>query len=153
MSQDPSRRISRNDVRVRAWRAILEVPRQLTSIMDAELQEDIGMDLSTYDALLHVFEAGAEGIRMTDLSREMVLSKSGLTNMVDRLEAAGLLRRIPDPSDRRSIRVDLTEEGEAAFRSAGRSHLEAIERHFATHITDDEAAVILDATERVRREN
>ena len=58
MSQDPSRRISRNDVRVRAWRAILEVPRQLTSIMDAELQEDIGMDLSTYDALLHVFEAG-----------------------------------------------------------------------------------------------
>jgi DNA-binding MarR family transcriptional regulator len=151
MSQPHTRRGGRNDPRLRAWRSLMELHMQLTSLFDAEFQEQLNIDISTYDALLHVYEAGPEGIRMTDLSARLVVSKSGLTTVVDRLEKRGLLRRVPDPADRRAIRVAITDEGYALFRTAAKAHMASVENNFSRHIADHEARMIIDIVDRIRR--
>ena len=123
---------------------------ELTSRFDIEFQEQCGIDISTYDTLLHVYEAGPEGIRMTDLSAQLVVSKSGLTAIVDRLEQKGLLHRIPDPDDRRAIRVAISDTGTSLFRSAAKVHMASVEELFSRHLTDQEARTIIDVVDRVR---
>lgn len=122
----------------------------LRAILDEELRAQTDLDLQAYDALLHVFEAGDDGIRMTDLAREIVLSKTGLTSLVDRLQQRGLVQRVPDPTDRRVMRITLTDDGERAFRAAARVHLEGIHEHVTRHLTDDESQAIATAFERIR---
>lgn len=150
MSQPLDRRGGRNDLHLQAWRSLMELHMQLISIFDAEFRQQCDIDLSTYDTLLHVYEAGPEGIRMTDLSDRLVVSKSGLTTMVDRLEERGLLRRIPDPADRRAIRVAITDEGYRLFRSAAKVHMASVEDNFSKQVTDDEAQMIIDIVDRIR---
>lgn len=140
---------ARDDVHVRAWRSMLELRLRLMAIFEAELEAELDVDLTTYDALLHVYEAGPDGIRMTDLSGRLVVSKSGVTALVDRLEGRGLLERVPDPKDRRAIRVAITEEGTRVFRAAAKVHLAGIEHHFTSHVTEDEARTILEVMERI----
>ncbi len=139
-------------IRLRAWRAVLELEGTLTQIFDAELRDRAGIELQTYDALLHTFEAGEQGIRMTDLARHVVLSKSGLTAVVDRLEKRKWLKRVADPDDRRATRITLTAAGEKVFRRAAEVHLDGIEKHFSVHVSDQEAEVIARALNRVRAE-
>lgn len=139
-------------IRLRAWRAVLELEGTLTQIFDAELRAQAGIELLTYDALLHTFEAGEQGIRMTDLARHVVLSKSGLTTVVDRLEKRKWLKRVPDPNDRRATRIKLTAAGEKVFRRAAQVHLDGIAKHFSRYVKDEEAEVIARVLNRVREE-
>ncbi len=118
--------------------------------LDEELRAETELDLKSYDALLHTYEAGAEGIRMADLADRIVLSKSGLTALVDRLEARGLVRRLPDHADRRATRITVTDAGIDTFRAAAAVHLAGIARHFADRITAAEAKTIATALERVQ---
>lgn len=139
----------RVDVRRRAWRAAMVTTSAVADVLDRELRSRTEVDLQTYDAMLHVFEAGNDGIRMTDLARKIVLSRAGLTSLVDRLERRGLVRRDPDPDDRRTIRIRLTEEGATAFRAAAEVHVQGIEQHFGSLLDDEEARIIASALERV----
>ena len=132
---------------------LMELHMELTSLFDAEFRDQCDIDLSTYDTLLHVYESGPEGIRMTDLSETLVVSKSGLTTIIDRLEKRGLLRRVPDPDDRRAIRIAITDEGYALFRSAAKVHMASVEDNFSSHITDDEAHMIIDIVDRIRADD
>jgi len=142
----------KKDIHRRAWRAIMVLHGTLTPLLDAELKGGTEMDLATYDALLHIHEAEDEGIRMTELARRVVLSKSGLTAAVDRLEQRGWVQRVPDPRDRRATRIQLTEDGEDAFRRAAEVHVTGIQEHFASRLSEEEAAVIAEVLERVRKE-
>src|SRR5688500_4521365 len=90
-----------------AWKAAMEANATLLARFDEDLRADAGIDLRTYDALLHVFNSGPPGIRMTDLAREVVLTKAGLTALIDRLETRRLVQRTPDPIDRRAVRITL----------------------------------------------
>jgi DNA-binding MarR family transcriptional regulator len=139
------------DVRRRAWRAAMQATGSLSAVLDDEIRARSELDLQAYDAMLHVFESGPAGVRMTDLAREIVLSKAGLTSLVDRLQARGLVQRTPDPDDRRAMRITLTDRGEEAFRAAARIHLDGIHEHVTQHLTDEEAHVIATAFERLRR--
>ncbi len=138
--------------RRRAWRALMVTYGTITPLLDDELRSATELDLTTYDALLHVYEAGDPGIRMTDLADKVVLSKSGLTTLVDRLEERDLMQRIADPEDRRAIRITLTESGMEAFHTAAAVHVAGIERYFTSQLTEDEAEVIADTLERILRD-
>ncbi len=137
-------------IRHRAWRAVMEMHGAVVAVLDAELRSAAHIDLQTYDALLHVYEAGQAGIRMTELAQNVVMSKSGLTTLVDRIEKRDWMRRIPDPADRRVTRITLTSMGAEVFRSAARVHVAGIETYFACRVTDDEANVIAETLERIR---
>lgn len=132
----------------RAWRNLLEVTAELIRRLDRELRARAGMDIQTYDVLLHLSEAPG-GQRMTDLATVVVLSKSGLTALVDRLQGEGLIQRHPDPDDRRVTRVDVTAKGAARFREASRHHREVVHESFFSAVTVEEANAIAAVLTRV----
>ena len=88
-----------------------------------------------YDVLVHL-EESPEGIRMNELAERILYSKSGFTRVVDRMEEAGLVRRVRPEHDRRSILVVLTDKGTETMEHARRYHRDGIERHFSQHLTD-----------------
>ena len=96
--------------RLRAWRLYFESALALIDVLDAELERDAGIPLRWYDVLVHLEET-PEGLRMNELAERILYSKSGFTRVVDRLEEAGLVRRVRPENDRRSILVVLTDEG------------------------------------------
>jgi DNA-binding MarR family transcriptional regulator len=131
----------------------MEANATLLARFDEDLRADAGIDLRTYDALLHVFNSGPPGIRMTDLAREVVLTKAGLTSLIDRLETRRLVQRTPDPIDRRALRITLTKEGERVFRAAARIHMDGIRERFGSNLSEKEARIVVEVFERIKSEN
>jgi DNA-binding MarR family transcriptional regulator len=86
---------------------------------------------------------------MHELARAVVLSRSGLTRLVDRLEKAGLLRREPDPADRRGSFAVLTDEGAAMRERMWPIYAQGIAEHFGDALDDEEAKTLTRALERV----
>jgi DNA-binding MarR family transcriptional regulator len=134
-----------------AWRSILELESTLMPLFDERLAS-LGIDVQIYDVLLHTNEAGPEGIRMRDLAGSVLISKSGLTSLVDRHEHRGLIARVPDPADRRVTRIQLTPDGADVFRVAATAHVADIEELFASRLTADEARRIHRVLSRIRHE-
>src|SRR3954465_11683429 len=96
LSQEEPPLSSPSPERLRAWRLYFESALALVDVLDAELERDAGMTLRWYDALVHL-EDLPDGLRMNELAERILYSKSGLTRVVDRLEEAGLVRRVrPD---------------------------------------------------------
>jgi len=131
-----------------AWRALLEVHERLTAEMDATLRAEHDLPLAWYDVLVQLTEAG-EPLRMHELADRTLFSRTECTRVVARMEAAGLVAKDRDPHDRRGVHAAITAKGRVALRSAARTHLADIERSFTAHISDEEAAVITAAFERV----
>jgi len=96
--------------RLRAWRLYFESALALLDVLDSELEREAGIPLRWYDVLVQL-EESPEGIPMNALAERILYSKSGFTRVVDRMEEAGLVRRVRPQHDRRSILVVLTKEG------------------------------------------
>jgi DNA-binding MarR family transcriptional regulator len=115
-----------------------------------EMREEHGMPVTWYDVLLHLAEVDGQRLRMGDLARAVVISKSGLTALVDRMEAAGLVRRAVPPGDRRAIDVVLTDAGRERFATVRAFHREGIRRHFTAHVSEREAEQLIAVLGRLR---
>src|SRR2546429_9128844 len=87
--------------RLRAWRLYFESALALIDVLDAELERDAGIPMRWYDALVQLEET-PDGLRMNELAERILYSKSGFTRVVDRMEEAGLVRRVRHDIDRRS---------------------------------------------------
>ena len=96
--------------RLRAWRLFFESGLALQSVLDTELEHQAGLPLRWYDVLVQL-EESPQGIPMSALAGRILHSKSGFTRLVDKMEQAGLVRRVRPEHDRRSILVVLTEQG------------------------------------------
>jgi DNA-binding MarR family transcriptional regulator len=134
--------------RLRAWRLYFESALALNDVLDAELERDAGIPLREYDALVHLEEA-PEGLRMNELAERILYSKSGFTRVVDRMEKAGLVRRVRPENDRRSILLVLTAEGRKTMEQARSQHRNAIEEHFSRHLSDTDIKALTRAFEKV----
>jgi DNA-binding MarR family transcriptional regulator len=134
--------------RLRAWRLFLESGLALHSVLDAELEHEAGLTLRWYDVLIHL-EESPDGIPMSELATRIVHSKSGFTRLVDRMEQAGLVRRVRPEHDRRTILIVLTDHGTETMHRARRYHRDGIERHFSQHLTDNDIKTLTRALEKV----
>jgi DNA-binding MarR family transcriptional regulator len=114
----------------------------LLELMDRELQEDCGLPLAWYDVMIEVYRSPGHSIRMSELADRVLLSRSWITRRVRQLEDAGLLTRTPAPDDQRGIIASLTDAGLDTFRKLERSHTASINRHFATHLSPEDAELI-----------
>src|SRR3954447_15772305 len=130
------------------WRLFFESALALLDVLDAELEHDAGLSVRWYDVLVHL-EESPSGVRMRDLAERILTSKSGLTRVVDRMEEAGLVRRVRPEDDRRTILVVLTDKGTETMERARRFHRDGIERHFAGHLTGNEVKVLTRALGKV----
>ena len=116
---------------VRAFgRALLTVPRAL----DADLLREQRMSGNEYNALMHLSEAPGRKLRMSDLAAASTLSLSGMTRIMDRLEALGLVQRERCASDGRGLEAVLTDAGLERLRQAWPSHLDSVRRHMLDHL-------------------
>ena len=101
-----------------AWRLFLTLHRRLVDAIDRDLQQAGRLPLSSYDVLIELQEAPDHRLRMAELAHRVVLSRSGLTRLVDRLEGEGYLTREQAPGDRRGFYATITEQGVSALRTA-----------------------------------
>ena len=134
--------------RLRAWRLFFESALALLDVLDTELEQAVGIPQRWYDVLVHL-EESPEGIPMNELAERILYSKSGFTRVVDRMEEAGLVRRVRPEHDRRTILVVLTDKGTETMERARRYHRDGIERHFSQHLTDADIKALTRALEKV----
>jgi DNA-binding MarR family transcriptional regulator len=134
--------------RLRAWRLFFESAMALLDVLDAELEQAVGIPQRWYDVLVHL-EESPRGIPMNELAERILYSKSGFTRVVDRMEEAGLVRRARLEHDRRTIPIVLTESGTETLARARRHHRAGIHRHFAVHLTDADVKALTRALEKV----
>ena len=133
-----------------AWRGFLRVHASLLRDLDRELEEAHGLPLTHYEVLLHLANAPDERLRMSDLASSVLLSQSGVTRLVDRLERVGHVIRKPCPDDRRVLYAQLTEEGRCRLAEARPTHLAGVRARFLSHFDDGELDDLTAAWERVQ---
>ncbi len=131
-----------DDLHLAAWRSLLEAHAAVTDLLERELDQELGLALSKFEVLLKLADAPGGRMRMLELADSVLLSKSGLSRLVDRMEESGLVRREGCPPDRRGKFAVLTDEGRRVLRRAAPVHLRGIQEHFASHLDGDEVRVL-----------
>ena len=124
-----------------AWRTFLTAHATLIRRLDAELEEREALALSDFDVLAQLHFAGGT-LRMRDLADSVLLSRSGMTRRVDRLEAAGFVSRAACETDRRGSMASLTDAGRERLERALPVHVQGISDHFLGHLAPDELATL-----------
>ena len=134
--------------RLRAWRLFFESALALLDVLDAELEQAVGIPQRWYDVLVHL-EESPHGIPMNELAERILYSKSGFTRVVDRMQEAGLVRRDRLENDRRTIPIVLTDKGTKTLERARRYHRDGIQRHFSQHLTNADIKALTRALEKI----
>jgi len=132
-----------------AWRGMLRVHAAMTKALDADLLREHGLSLSSYEVLLFLSQAPQGQLRMSELADGVLLSRSGLTRLVDRMEREGLLRREPCEEDARGHYAAITDDGRELFRRARSTHLDGVRDRFLSHFSADELRTLAGLWERV----
>lgn len=125
-----------------AWKGLLFGHATLVEVIDKEMARADLLPLDWYDALLALEMSPDHKLKMSDLAEKVLLSKSGLTRLVDRLEAKGYIRREGCRADRRVAYAVLTPEGLQAREASWPTYRAAIQEHFASQLSEEEAEII-----------
>ncbi len=147
MDRDGTVRLSTTELG--AWRGMLRVHTALIRQLDADLTEAHGLPLRSYEVLLVLHDAPEHRLRMSDLSQSVLLSASGVSRLVDRLEAEGFVERRRCDSDGRGFFAVITEAGEAKVGEARETHLRGVRRLFLQHFQADELRHLAACWDRV----
>lgn len=139
------------DPKGRAWAVLLTAHATLVEKIEIALGEAKLPPLAWYDVLWELEKAEGGKLRMHELARRVVLSRSNLTRLADRLEGAGLIAREDTPHDRRGYHCVITRSGLAMRKKMWPVYRAEIERLFSRNVTLDEARAIGGALERAVR--
>jgi DNA-binding MarR family transcriptional regulator len=126
------------DARLVPWIAFIRAHAAVYRTLEAELQADQALSLADYDALVQLALAGRRRLRMSELADRMVLTRSGISRLVDRLAAYGYVERQACPTDARGAFAALTETGLRRLRDASPTHLRGIDEHFLAAIPESD---------------
>ena len=134
---------------LQAWRGLLRVHTSLVKALDADLEAQHDLPLTSYEVLVQL--EGAEGcrMRMHDVAESVLLSRSGLTRLVDRLQRDGLVERVLCQDDARGAFAALTPLGRERLAEARETHLAGVRRLFLDHFSDAEQETLAGFWERV----
>jgi DNA-binding MarR family transcriptional regulator len=130
--------VSTTDWRLAVWRSFLRTHTHLLRQLEQQLQARGKIALGGYDVLVQLAEAPNDRLRMSELAEAVLLSRSGLTRLVDRLQKDGLVARQPDPEDARGMYTVLTAKGRDTLRDASRVHLAGVADLVLTRLSDAE---------------
>jgi DNA-binding MarR family transcriptional regulator len=119
-----------DEIELAAWRGFLRVHAKLMKELDAELQEAHGLPLTWFDVLIQLEFAPDRQLRMSELADSVLLSRSGLTRLVDRLERDGLVERCRFDGDARGLLARLTDAGRRRVLKARDTHLADVRERF-----------------------
>ena len=128
-----------------AWHALMRTHAKIARLLGAELEAEQGLSLPAYEVLAHLSEAPDRRLRMSDLAAYAVLSPSGLTRLVDKLAADGLVERARCVSDARVVYAVLTPRGLERLKSAYPTHLRGVRDHLIDRLAPSQLDAIADA--------
>ena len=131
-----------------AFRELMRAEDALRRRFDRELMEERGLSLTEYLVLLTLRYAPDGCLSVGALPGEVPLTRSGVTRLIDRMEAAGTVERVAAPADRRTVRAAITEHGRDELRKAWPIHRRGIDQHFGAYLSDAEAVTLRDLLRR-----
>ena len=135
--------------RMAAWRGFMEAHAHVLGRLAREIQDEQSLPLTWYDVLVQLSEAEGRRLRMQELADRVLLSQSGLTRLVDRLEAEGFVERVRCSEDGRGFFAQLTRDGLETLRRTYPTHLRGVREWFTDLLTDEEAAIVARALTRI----
>ena len=145
-----ARTISPRDPRIGVWRDFLIAHSRLQRLLDEDLRTEHDLSLAEYDALLQLAEAPGRRLRMHQLADRVLLSRSGVTRLIDRLVADGFVERNSCLTDARGAEAVLTPAGLDRLRNSAATHLRGIADHFLDAIEPADLAAVGRAMRDVR---
>jgi DNA-binding MarR family transcriptional regulator len=123
-----------------AWTGLVRVHERVMHELDGELQRAHGLSLAEFDVLLQLSEAPERRMRMADLADAVLLTRSGVSRLVDRLEADGFVERARCPSDARGLNASLTDAGAERLAQAAVTHLAGLRARFTDRLSAEDVA-------------
>lgn len=139
-----------HDPRVEAFGMLFEAHNELANAVGRRLEAELDIPIAWLGVLIRLARSPEGRMRMSELARDMTISASGLTRLVDRIERAGHVRRESCPTDRRGFHAVLTTEGAAVIDQATARHLEDLERFLAAPLDGDQLGQLTDLLRTVR---
>jgi len=138
-----------SDDRLTATGLLIEAHAGVRDVVEAEL-DTFGLTGSAFEIMIRLARSPGQRLRMTELAAQSTLTSSGLTRLVDRLQASGLVDREPCDTDRRGYFAVLTPEGDAKVLDVLPSHLVTVDRVLTGVLEPDELATFLVALRKIR---
>jgi DNA-binding MarR family transcriptional regulator len=135
IAPEPSPSGSFSDQELAAWRGMLQVHAQVTRALDGQMRAEHGMSVSSYEVLMFLAAAPDRRLRMAEIADRVLLSRSGLTRLVDGLVALGYVTRCAAEDDGRGSFAELTHAGLDKLETARRTHREGVRRFFLDRLT------------------
>lgn len=132
-----------------AWAGFLRVHATVNRKLDTELEQAEGLSANSYDVLIQLARAPKRRMRMTELADAVLLTPSGLTRLVERLERDGLVTRVRSDDDGRGAYATLTDRGRYRLRKATVPHLAGIRQHFLAPLSREERRLLGDIWKRI----
>jgi len=132
-----------------AWVGLLRGHAALTRALNAELVADHGLTLNDYEVLLRLSRAPGRQMRRVDLAEQVLLTASGITRLLDGLQASGYVDKAACSSDARVTYAVLTDAGHEKLRAAAGMHVAGIHAKFAERYSDDEMATLAELLSRL----
>src|SRR5688500_11393995 len=127
-----------SDDEIAAWKGMLRTHRDLVSSLDTQLEREHSLPLSSYEVLMVLADSDGGRARMGELADELLLSRSGLTRLVDRLVRQGWVERTPCEDDARGLFAAITRSGRAKLEQARPAHLDGVRELFFSQLTDSD---------------
>jgi DNA-binding MarR family transcriptional regulator len=138
-----------SDQALSAWVGLLRGHAALTRALNADLVTDHGLTLNDYEVLLRLSRAPERKMRRVDLAEQVLLTASGITRLLDGLQASGYVDKAACSSDARVTYAVLTGAGHEKLRSAAEVHVAGIHAMFAERYSDDEMATLAELLSRL----
>jgi len=132
-----------------AWRGMLQMHAQITQELDAQMRTEHGLSVSSYEVLMFLAEAPERRLRMAEIADQVLLSRSGLTRLVDRLVRLGYVTRCAAENDGRGAYAELTDAGLEKFQAAQRTHREGVREFYLDHLSTTDTVVLGDIFTRL----
>jgi DNA-binding MarR family transcriptional regulator len=132
-----------------AWIGLLETHKQLTRMLDAELDARYGLTLSSLELLARLAAAADRCLRLSALAGAAGLSLSRVSRIAASLEVRGLIVRAPCPEDARAVEAHLTAAGLELMRAAQRTHFASVQREFFDRLRDGELEALAEVFGRM----
>ncbi len=134
---------------VRAFTRLLRAHASTTRLLSAELLAEHGLTISDYEALLLLSHAEGRRLKRIELSRQLLLTPSGITRLLEGLEAAGLVERESCASDLRVTYARLTDTGVERFQAASCAHVASITALFEAHLDPSEITALAETLDKL----
>ncbi|MFJ8108334.1 MarR family winged helix-turn-helix transcriptional regulator [Streptomyces sp. NPDC096132] len=123
---------------VRDFGLLIKSATRLEQRIDAALRRDCGISHTMLEVLIRLCRRPGEEVSQRQLADDLTLTSSGTTRLIDRMEGAGLVRRVPSPEDRRVALVEPTTEGRTTFLRAAAVHAHVVEEFFVRPLAADD---------------